>query len=612
MTAGRTIFFFTQFSASGAVLKRFGYVIGGSGGFLVPGLAAYSSPEGDLYASEGAAGIHYLKLPPPGPVVLPQPCRVKAGTLGSIRATLQAEVNPEGKASTFHFEYLTQAKYEDENEEFKGFEKTAEIPLPGASDFELHEAAQQAEGLLPETGYRCRVVAKNADSVTPATGEEGSFETEEGFKFGPTSVSGVTETTATVSVEGNPLGLQAKGEIEYVTDAQFQASRFDQALKAPPGEISFGSTETMQLRSVVLSGLAPGTLYHWRLRAKNGNPPGGIVCPRQKPEPCLENEHTFRTYMAEASGADSRGYELVSPGLKNSAEVAVPGNAGGFTEDNTVRIQAGAGSGEAVTYTSFTSFGQAGGAPASSQYLSKRGAGGWVTENMSPFGLTSPIVPPFSGFSGDLRFGAVKVSGPALAPGCQEEVANFYLRDNASGVLSCLSSEAPLNPSEIGVWTCFTYAGASTDGTRAFFAAPVSYAGAPAGNGSLYEWFEGKLRLVSVLPNGEPAPPTPRPPSGPPTATASGSLDDAPRGLRRRQPGDLDLRAGGPGTDDEPDGPRQRHGNGPARQSRQSGKQRRRRVPGGQRRRLGRLLHRREPPHRRLQIRSRRPRPLPL
>jgi Tol biopolymer transport system component len=66
--------------------------------------------------------------------------------------------------------------------------------------------------------------------------------------------------------------------------------------------------------------------------------------------------------------------------------------------------------------------------------------------------------------------------------------------------------------SPIGFRPCFTYAGASADAAHVFFAAPISYAGVPQGKGfSLYEWFEGKLRPVSVLPGkSEAATPTAR------------------------------------------------------------------------------------------------------
>ena len=127
--------------------------------------------------------------------------------------------------------------------------------------------------------------------------------------------------------------------------------------------------------------------------------------------------------------------------------MAVPGNAAGFIEDRFTRIQAGATSGEAVTYTSWTSFGDAEGAPATSQYLSKRTASGWATENISPFGFTwSPLIPPYNGFSPDLRFGAFKTTDPVLSADCRKGLESMYLRDNETGELHCLSPESPGSP----------------------------------------------------------------------------------------------------------------------------------------------------------------------
>lgn len=106
---GETIDFFTEYSPAGAKLKHFSYLIH-PGGLVVPALAAYHSASGDLYANEGAQGINYLQLPPPGPVVAPVACKVKAGTLGGSKATLQSLVDPEGKPTTVRFEYATQAE----------------------------------------------------------------------------------------------------------------------------------------------------------------------------------------------------------------------------------------------------------------------------------------------------------------------------------------------------------------------------------------------------------------------------------------------------------------------------------------------------------------------
>ena len=387
-------------------------------------------------------------------------------------------------------------------------------------DFFLHKASIPVTGLQPETTYHCRVVAENADSAIPLEGVEGSFKTKEGFEFGPAWASEVGEEEATVNVEGNPLGIPATGQIEYVSDAKYKVTGFAEALSAPEAELDFGASEAMQLRSATLSGLTPGTLYHYRLRARNGTPPAGMICPEQKPI-CPELERTFKTYLPEAPEADQRHWELVSPAQKNSAEVAVPGNAAGFLEPRFIRIQAAADSGEALTYTSWTSFGDAEGAAASSQYLSKRTTSGWLTESISPLGfIWNPLMPPYSGFSPDLKYGAFKTTDPVLSPECRKGLEGLYLRDNETGEVQCLSLEEPGAPGS----PCLVYAGVSEDGSRAFLAgSPEGAEGDELVTHSLYEWSEANgVQPLSVLPSGDLAPATRGTGFGPGSSTGLG------------------------------------------------------------------------------------------
>ncbi len=512
--------FFTKYSPSGAILERFGYAPGAI--FGSPGLAAYSSPDGDLYASEepvtqGTKEVKYLSLPPAGPVLFPEPCKVKAGTLGNTKATLQAEVNPEGKATTFHFEYVDEKSFEKEG----GFaspntKKTAESESIG-TDFELHEASAVAnEEVVPETTYRCRILATNADGSS--TGEEGSFTTLEPLELGDTTVSDVGSEEATLNATVNPLGIPTSAYFEYVEEAAYLKDiaelgpehGFDHASKAPDvdeGEepIDYGAGESFKTGSANLAGLKPGTSYRFRVVANDT---------RIAPKEVIGETVSLRTYGAGIEAlADDRAWELVSPAQKNSAEVAVPGAPAGFFEVRTVRIQAGATDGEAITYTSWTSFAGAEGSSGTNQYLSKRTDVGWQTKNISPFGFSiNALAPNFTGFSPDLRFGAFKQSQPPLSENCAEGHENLYLRDNESGALACLTPEAPNNS---GSSACFVFAGASEDGSSAFFASNVSYVGMPedVGRFSLYEWSatEGKLQVVSVLPGeSEPVAPTER------------------------------------------------------------------------------------------------------
>jgi NHL repeat len=491
-------------------VRRFGY---GDIKTYLTGLAPYSSPNGDIYASE-ADRVIALSFPPPGPLVLPQPC--KANPLGNSKATLVAEVNPESKATTYHFEYISDADYVANGGSFSGpspASSTSESE-PIGSDFDLHPASAQATPLVPETEYHCRVVASNADAPGGVTGPEGTFTTLEPLEIGATWASEVGTEAATLNATVNPLGIPTTGYFQYVEEATYLKDieelgpehGFDHASKAPAGEeIDFGAGESFKAGSALVGGLSPDTAYRYRIVATD-TPLAAEGKEVEGPTRAL------RTSRAGAVGLpDDRAYELVSPVLKNSAEVGVPGFAGGLYDETSVRIQAASGSGEAITYTSWTSFGDPEGAPGTSQYLSRRSSTGWGTESISPFGfLKNPTRPPYRGFSPDLSLAAFVTSEPPLTPDCQG-LENLYLRDSADGGLRCLTDEAALKDPAEKSPACTGFAGASADGGRAFFLANMQLTpDAPAGQGfHLYEWSEAEgLKLASLLPGDTPAAPS--------------------------------------------------------------------------------------------------------
>jgi hypothetical protein len=77
-------------------------------------------------------------------------------------AKLGARVNPEGFATTYHFEYTTQAAFEASG--FEGAPRTPEIPA--GSDRSEHAVAADISGLSPDTTYRWRIVAANSSGTT--------------------------------------------------------------------------------------------------------------------------------------------------------------------------------------------------------------------------------------------------------------------------------------------------------------------------------------------------------------------------------------------------------------------------------------------------------------
>jgi hypothetical protein len=92
-------------------------------------------------------------------------------------ATLNAQINPRGASTTYHFEYLTLEEFEAAGEDFAGATATPESASIG-SDNESHPALAAIEGLAPDTAYRFRVVASNEKSPSGGTASPvGSFRT---------------------------------------------------------------------------------------------------------------------------------------------------------------------------------------------------------------------------------------------------------------------------------------------------------------------------------------------------------------------------------------------------------------------------------------------------
>lgn len=491
-----------ELDRNGAPLRRFAFDFPE---FPTQGLAPFSGPNGDLYASEQHAGeevgsrVLAVSFPAPGPIILARPCA--NSFIGSSSVIAQCGIDPEGSATTTHFQFIDQAGFEAGGFGNPGVVETPEGGSIG-DDFELHAVPLGLEGLEPETTYHYRVVATNADGG-PVFGPESTFTTRPPLEIGESWTSQVGSASALLKAEVDPIGNPATGFFEFVDDARFQASGFAEASRAPAAAepIDFGSGEGLTQRSAELSGLTPGTTYHYRLVASNSfTTAHGPV-------------HLFRTSVDTAAGLpDSRAYELVSPAQKGSAEAGgLKGAAGGLNDSGFTKIQQGSADGEALTFTSFTSFGDPKSAPGTSQYLARRTAGGWTSRNITPAGHSqNPLQPPSRGFTPDLGLGAMVVGEPPLTPEADPNHPNLYLQNDDSGALQLLSLGTPtVSPLETDHY-CVGFGGASDDGRRAFFLANGSLtANAPVASGfSLYEWSAaGGVRLVSVLPGEVPAQP---------------------------------------------------------------------------------------------------------
>jgi NHL repeat len=517
------------------------------------GLAAFHSSEGDVFTSEGSLGIHYLAIPTPGPV--PAPPSVKADPLGNTKATLVAEINPEGKATSYHFEYLTREAWEAGGESFAGATITpvTSLTIPAGREFRVNAAEAVAgcpvatqqlidEGkcLTPETDYVFRVIATNADNPT-GVGEatvQGSFTTKAPIEPGEVYATEVGTDAATLNAEVNPVGIPAGGYFQYVDETTFLESGFTEAARVPDVEageapIDFGNSETTVTRTASPFPLIPGTTYRYRLIVTNPFLKEPLISEEkafttfrpQAPEPgsCAANE-AFRTGTS-ALLPDCRAYEMVSPLDKENADIKALTQ---IQSSLPAVLSQSATSGEKLAYGSYRSFGDSPSASYTSQYIAARGADGWQSHAITPprgpsiaDGVLAEFDFEFRLFSDDLCEGwVVPSSASVLDEAAEPAHYNLYRRtDRLCGAegYEALSVGRP-EKQPAGPGFNLEPQGTSADRTVTAFAAndslegsgaPAQLSGCPKSGSSFCQLrlymraSGGQPRYVCILPSGE-------------------------------------------------------------------------------------------------------------
>jgi Tol biopolymer transport system component len=224
---------------------------------------------------------------------------------------------------------------------------------------------------------------------------------------------------------------------------------------------------------------------------------------------------------ADRALPDCRAYEQASPVDKNGNDVGV------VQAPSSVAIPASvaAADGSGIAYETAEALPGAAAALQINGNLSRRGPSGWTSQPLSA--PQSPVPAPdystFAYFTQNLDSAVVGTPpGPSHAAGDTVGARNFYLRNNADGTYRTLSVLPPVDvlPSQM----VYLFAGASADLTHVMFtSADALTPDAPHGvSANLYEWINGQLRLVTILPDHTPALAGGGPggPTGVPTYTA--------------------------------------------------------------------------------------------
>jgi hypothetical protein len=183
--------------------------------------------------------------------------------LSQTAATLEAQINPEGLAATYHFQYVDDANFQN-----GGFSNPTTITTTESSsigeDRSNHLAIQAISGLTPNTLYHYRVVATNSAAPAGVAGDAQMFTTSPNPPDVITSPVGlVTAGTAILGGSINGQGADTRWFFNWGTTVSY-----GNAAPAIFGEDA-GVVSSDTPVSIELTGLQPNTTYHYQLVACN-------------------------------------------------------------------------------------------------------------------------------------------------------------------------------------------------------------------------------------------------------------------------------------------------------------------------------------------------------
>ncbi len=369
-------------------------------------------------------------------------------------------------------------------------------------------------------------------------------------------MSGVSAEAATLNAEIDPHGAETTYRFEYGTSTAYGES-------VPAGEASVGSGTGDVLVSQHLAGLTAGTVYHYRVLAKNE---GGET---------VGSGHTFVFQSAVPSGEgcadasprtgyaarlpDCRAYEEVTPpqlepylqtrASPGNLEPVEPGKGYDRALGEPDSLEASAGGERLLFFSPYGFPEQGGGGGGGFFFLASREADGWSTEDAVPpqsvtnngAGCTSAYFPLVTseltnwvladgdgqgyrreGLNGEgVQEDYCPTDEPELVEGEPRGFQNLFLHDPGAGVeagawhLIDTPAQAPEGAKVNDAWA----QGASEDLSSVVFTeaaqltpeapaiTPAWEEGVPTDDWSedLYVWSGGVVRLVTVLPDGSAA-----------------------------------------------------------------------------------------------------------
>ncbi|HEU4737933.1 MAG TPA: hypothetical protein VFS54_02495 [Solirubrobacterales bacterium] len=428
------------------------------------------SPDGTkLYLGLINGGVHVLALGTQPGVDPPV-----ASAITTTGAHLTAAVATGGEPTAARIEYCLLS---DPCGEYLGSEGESPWHViaeeTGLSDPQ-DTAEADASGLESNTEYLLRVTAVNEADNAERISATATFKTALAPPDVQTGQAGsITDSTAQLSGTIGTFGGQTTYHFEYGLTTGYGSD-------APAGpEAIAGNERSPRTFTQTLKGLQPGTTYHYRLVATNA---AGTS---------LGEDRTFATLGVDEA-APQRGYEMVTPPVKNGLSIF---NSYGYQ---------GSADGSAIAFTASSPSSEASGSSQASRYLSRRGPSGWN----DPLPLDPPINPiraitfgTTQAVSDDFEHTLV-VSQKALTPDAVEDAGNFYVNDVDTGAYHLVgtTTQPGAFAQLVGPLSLTSFiAGAPDFSWVVLISRYPLLPGAP--QVAMYKWSKtGGLSLVSLLP----------------------------------------------------------------------------------------------------------------
>jgi hypothetical protein len=291
-------------------------------GITVASGIAYAQSSGDIYLAVPLVGAQQVDIlnEVAAPAVSIEAVTDQTATSATFHGTVDPNPNPVTSfPATYRFEYSADGTH------WSAVPIEAEGEASAGDGSSAQPVQQTVTGLSPSTLYLVRLRATGTGGVS--TSNEVSFSTAGAAPTILESYGVATgESSATLYGEIDPNNQGTSYYFQYITQAEYQASGFEDAARVPAGERHIGSGSQPVAVSETFAGLQGNTGYVFRIVATNasGAPVDGpareFTTASAASESC-PNE-ALRAEDNSTALPDCRAYEMVTPPYKEGAGVS--------------------------------------------------------------------------------------------------------------------------------------------------------------------------------------------------------------------------------------------------------------------------------------------------